>query len=442
MNRLVALIVSFLVLTSLLGEAQSDDALAIQSREEVIARSLQVPRFFREKYDHEEGPLVIKPVAVPFGDQLIGNNNHFGWPVATMTGDTIIVVYLRQPQHTPRWGITKPRDEHVTRVMMTRSSDRGETWSDPIDLRTFVETPTNNCRLLFGSSMLTRDDGEVILVSPHGVFSTRDQGASWTHYPHAYSEDDLPEPSANNGPRLIEHPEHGIVSFGHTAERDLLIRYSKDGGRNWDQIIHTMSEPWAKPVEPTIIMHEGAMVMVARCHGEESFEPERKTWRYLQGYSQEGWVPMKGGLTTIRATDIRDEIDVSGYGPWSQDTVALAFNPVTQRFEAVCTNRNGGGQGLEQQRMRMTLNLWSIAPEELAAGSSEWRFDGTLLTRGGTMMTGADGMHPAGAVLDEEAGVQHIFVYLGHHLGPASIFRITRTLDTPLLTEFLKQYPE
>lgn len=417
-------------------------ALSMADREEVIARSLRVTRFLAEKYTHESGPMVLKPVAVPFGDDLKGNNTHFGWPVATKAGDALIVVFLRQPQHTTRWGINKPKDKYLSRVMMTRSTDAGQTWSTPVDMRSFVKTPTEGCRLKFGSGMVTRANGDVVLVSPYGVFISSDQGVNWEHIPEAYSRTDLPEPDANDGPKLIEHPEFGLVTFGHGKDEELLIRYSKDGGRNWDQTMYPMPEPWAHPIEPTAIMHEGSLLIVARCHGEESFEPERKTWRYMQAYSPTGWLPMTPALTTMRVTDIRDEIDVSGYGAWSQDTVALDFNPVTKRFEAVCTNRNGGGQGREQQRMRMTLNLWSIDPAELAGGSGEWRFEGTLLTRGGTMMTGADGMHPGGAVTDAEAGVQHIFIYLGQHLGPASVFRLTRTLDTPALVRWLEQYPE
>ena len=412
------------------------------SRDEVVARSLQVTRFLSKKYNQASGPMVVEPVAVPFGGDLKGNNSHFGWPVATKAGDALIVVFLRQPQHTPRWGINKPKDAYLSKAMMTRSTDGGRTWSTPVDMRSYVKTPTRGCRLKFGSGMVTRANGDVVLVSPYGVFSSSDQGASWEHYPDAYGSDDLPGPDANNGPKLIEHPEYGLVSFGHGNKEELLIRYSKDGGRSWDQEIYSMSEPWAQPIEPTGVLHEGALLIVARCHGEESFEPKRKTWRYMQAFSADGWHPLKPVLTTMRVTDIRDEIDVSGYGAWSQDTVALDFNPVTKRFEAVCTNRNGGGQGREQQRMRMTLNLWSIDPGSLANGSGEWRFEGTLLTRGGTMMTGADGMHPGGAVIDAEAGVQHIFVYLGQHLGPASIFRITRTLDTPELVKWLNQYPE
>ena len=41
------------------------------------------------------------------------------------------------------------------------------------------------------------------------------------------------------------------------------------------------------------------------------------------------------------------------------------------------------------------------------------------------------------AVIDAKRGVQHLFIYSGHPNGPAGVFRITRTLDTPKLSAAL-----
>jgi hypothetical protein len=35
--------------------------------------------------------------------------------------------------------------------------------------------------------------------------------------------------------------------------------------------------------------------------------------------------------------------------------------------------------------------------------------------------------------------VQHIFIYIGHPNGPAGVFRITRTLNTPKLKQHLAE---
>jgi len=58
-------------------------------------------------------------------------------------------------------------------------------------------------------------------------------------------------------------------------------------------------------------------------------------------------------------------------------------------------------------------------------------------TVGDTIYSTADGFHTGGAVIDQERGVQHVFFYSGHPGGPAGVFRLTRTLNTPKLTDFL-----
>ena len=119
----------------------------------------------------------------------------------------------------------------------------------------------------------------------------------------------------------------------------------------------------------------------------------------------------------------------------------------------------------------MTLNLWSIDPNEMLAGKSMWRFEGTLLARRGTHVSvkqnlelpgfsdfkarylkgdvndnylraaAADGMHPGGSVVDMKNKVEHVFIYLGFTMGPSGIFRVTRTLDTSKLREWLEKNP-
>ncbi len=76
------------------------------------------------------------------------------------------------------------------------------------------------------------------------------------------------------------------------------------------------------------------------------------------------------------------------------DTVDLSLNPLTKRLEIV-----------RSERHNMELSLWSI--------------------------------DPAGAVIDEKRGVQHVFIYTGHPNGPAGVYRITRTLNTPKLKSIL-----
>ena len=59
-----------------------------------------------------------------------------------------------------------------------------------------------------------------------------------------------------------------------------------------------------------------------------------------------------------------------------------------------------------------------------------WRSNGHFHKTG-------DGFHLAGAVIDAEKRLQHIFIYCGHPHRPAGTFRMTRTLDTARLVGVL-----
>lgn len=396
----------------------------------------------RDQLERAEGVLELAPVILPEKGALLSVNDHFGWPVGVKAGDSLVVVFHRIPAH---WGGKEKRDTFSSSAVALRSVDGGRSWSEPVDLKTLVQEPTRGCRLGFGNTIGTDADGAVVVVTSYGVFRSEDQGATWRHLSGAFGETQLAGPRTNNGPQLILHPKYGLVAPGHnTAENkkqgkrnpdgtpyiapELWIRWSTDGGRTWSETKQDLPA-FATAIEPTLLMHDGALLGVARCHGAESFEPATETWRYVQLWSRSGWLPLEAALSTIRATGAG-----KGYhGPWTQDTVDLSFNPVTKRIECVATDRNGDvGAGAKNGRNCQTLNLWSIAPAAFQRGDSEWQLEGTLLRRLGRMgKAEIDGMHPGAAVIDPAAGVQHIFFYAGRPQGPSGIFRLTRSLDTP-----------
>ena len=391
------------------------------------------------------GLLEVAPVVLPTGEQLLGVNDHFGWPIATMSQDVIIVFYYRLPTH---WGGTDQPDEYSSRCVMTRSLDGGKNWSTPLSLETFVKTKTKNCRAGFGNAAGTLPDGTVVCVTSKGVFRSRDRGASWEHLPGAFGSDQLQGPKTNMGPRLIGHPTYGLVAAGHDVSRprpktgpptfpsNIWIRWSKDAGETWHETCADLPE-FAVPIEPTLFMYDGALLVLARSHGKDAYDSAKRLWRYTQLYSKNGWMPFAASLTNIPTSQVGDS---QWQGPWSQDTVEVSFNPVSKRIEAVLTNRTGGGPGYEHPTNQQTINLWSISPAELAEGSSEWHFEGTLLRRDGSMGD-VDGMHPAGGVVDAKNGVAHTFIYCGFPSGPFGIFRVTRTLDTKTLSRQLRSLP-
>lgn len=185
----------------------------------------------------------------------------------------------------------------------------------------------------------------------------------------------------------------------HKYSEQLVALRSRDGGATWDVEEHPAG---FRQYEPAVLLHDGKFLFVTRDQ------------THVRAHKQMTW--SAGQKPAIIKTNLED--------PRYVDTVDLSFNPLTKRFEIV-----------RSERCRMELWLWSIEPDAWETG--RWRRECRLLAREGKFYSTADGFHPAGAVIDEKRGMQHIFVYAGHPNGPAGVFRITRTLDTPTLATSL-----
>ena len=79
----------------------------------------------------KQGLIEVAPVNLPVNPP--GDCNHYGWPVATMTRDTLIVMHRRIPGHRAK-GAGKPHPKMSYGVVL-RSTDQGKTWAEPYDLR-------------------------------------------------------------------------------------------------------------------------------------------------------------------------------------------------------------------------------------------------------------------------------------------------------------------
>jgi photosystem II stability/assembly factor-like uncharacterized protein len=375
------------------------------------------------------GLVEIAPVHLPVDPP--GDCNHYGWPIATMVGETIVLMHRRIPGHNPS-GAGAPNDAMSYGIVL-RSENGGRTWSKPFDLRDAARpgdrdrggvvplshrfkfdpanTSTEGYKLHLHAMGTTRDGG-VVAVNNHGMFRSDDAGRTWRHFPRAFREDTFPHPIVNIGPRVIDHPEQGLLMFGNwfgTAtgpemDDEFVVLRSTDGGESWSAEPHVVG---FEQYEPAALLQNGRFLFVTR---------DQTTGRH---HRQITWAP--GMEPVVTSTNLSD--------PRNLDTVDLALNPVTGRFEMV-----------RSERHRMELWLWSMDPDDWDRGV--WRRECRLLAREGRFYRTADGFHPAGAVIDEARGVQHVFVYAGHPNGPAGVFRFTRTLDTPRLRAVLDSVPD
>ena len=379
------------------------------------------------------GLIEVAPVHLPLPDA--GPCNHYGWPIATMTGGTLVVMHRRIPGHNPV-GAGKP-DPTMSYGIVLRSEDGGKTWLEPYDLRDCMKqgdrergglVPLSH-RAKFDSenrskqgykvhlhSIGTTRDGAVVAINNHGVFRSDDAGLTWKHFSTALRDDTFPHPLVNLGPRILDLPGAGLAVFGNwfgTNEgklrkeglpQQLVALFSSDGGATWQVEEHSANFP---QYEPAALLHEGRLLFVTRDQTK------------VRAHKQMTWQP--GQPPRVIDTNFED--------PRLVDTVDFSFNPITKRLEIV-----------RSERYRMELWLWSMDPADWDKG--QWTRECRLLATEGKFYSTADGFHPAGAVIDEKRGMQHLFIYSGHPNGPAGVFRITRTLDTAKLCAALeKEHP-
>ena len=228
----------------------------------------------------QKGLLELAPVNLPTPDRYSGDNDHFGWPVATMVDDTLIVSHRRNLGH--KKAASQEQDETSSYSVVVRSQDGGKTWSDPYDLRDCMrpedrsrggftplshrykfnlkQDPFLGYKLHLIAIGTTKDRG-VVIISDHGVFRSDDKGKTWRHFSKAFRDDTMPGPILYTAPRLFEHPEYGLVLLAHsmpnryphhikhagalTIADTLHIRYSRDGGETWQSLDVAMPE-WAQ----------------------------------------------------------------------------------------------------------------------------------------------------------------------------------------------------
>lgn len=419
----------------------AEDSLALELAE------LAPGQLERLRQGRKQRLLELNPLVLPEAPHIVGKNTHFGWPVATRAGKTLVVIYLRRRKHY----LAPQFDQDSSGMMVTRSVDGGKRWSLPVDVREqFPNADGSLPGYSKSESITTTADGAIVVGHKGGTFRSEDQGQTWKHFPHAFRKEVEPGVHVRlNCPRMIEHPDYGLVrmegthlaaefpGWPHSGNR-MATGFSRDGGKTWQEQLHPV--PIGGSAEPAMLLHDGALFMVGRPHDVVAYDAETHTSHYMQYWSRTGWFPLQAKRTNIRTTDRLK----SGRPGKGFDTVDLGFNPRTKRLEVIATDRMGGGVEGRFWDVKFALNLWSIDPQAMLSGSAEWRFEGCLLQRNKPMTIPyrfgmSDGCHPAAAVMDPEQGVQHIFIYLGSPNGPAGIFHMKRSLDTPRLAEFLRE---
>jgi hypothetical protein len=92
-----------------------------------------------------------------------------------------------------------------------------------------------------------------------------------------------------------------------------------------------------------------------------------------------------------------------------------------------------------------TLDLWSISTDDLLSNKvdrlkvANWTLEATLLNRQGSVRE--QGLYPVSSIIDVTKNTQTVYFQAGEEYPARSgIFVLTRTLETPKLSQFMAAY--
>ncbi|MGM0474322.1 MAG: hypothetical protein ACQERV_09265, partial [Bacteroidota bacterium] len=121
------------------------------------------------------GLMELDPVIVPEGEGFAPGNYNFGWPVAAMAGNTIII-------STQRKLLPGQLDDKSGKgQLLIISGDNGQNWAPPIEVQTLqpygYRAGSQSCIGIAGDKVIQKGSGTLI---------TGNRGANWNPYPRAF----------------------------------------------------------------------------------------------------------------------------------------------------------------------------------------------------------------------------------------------------------------
>ncbi|MFO7907516.1 MAG: hypothetical protein R6U98_33015 [Pirellulaceae bacterium] len=240
-----------------------------------------------------QGLLEVKPVHIPPTDA--GDCNRYGWPIATMTGDTIVVMRRRIPGHNPE-GAGKP-NLAMSYGIVLRSEDGGKTWSKPYDLRDCMKPEdrerggivplSHRAKFDQGNkskegykahfhSIGTLRDGAVVAINNHGVFRSDDAGRTWRHFSTALREEGLAGPAVRPGARIIKVGSDEVVigfdALGEPRVGDVVARLAEQFWDGFDRqsiavVVGAVATPFARGALRAVVVRPERGLVHAGDHG-------------------------------------------------------------------------------------------------------------------------------------------------------------------------------
>jgi hypothetical protein len=366
----------------------------------IANRYLHISEDENTLYDESPELLSMSIVIIPEGENYTPGNYSFGYPVAAMVDSTIVL-------STQRKLVPGQIDDNSGKGQFCIISDNyGKDWGDFTELQQLQPYGYAVGEL----SCIGTFDNKFIQKA-FGVLVSEDKGDTWLSSARAfkYALQDW-ESYGYNTPQIINHPEFGLIFFTGTNEsqNSISIFVSIDNGLSWkDTLTNHTGVDEISCISPSAMLFDDGSILIVASDGINMVQ-------YFYKY--------EAGDTYM---DITFEVEViENIHNSTGDFADLILNPVNGRIEMIEGNS-------------LVLRLWSISPDEIVQGSTNWTKECILLER----QSGLAPMHPAGSVVDEENGVQRIFIYIGGEYPDRNcIFQIIRSLNTNDLSSLITSF--
>jgi len=393
--------------------------------------------------------LAIFPVANPDDDPVVHGNDFFRNALAVKVGDVLVVNHFVLQYHwdwdpVAKKGLARHNAGHSP-AYVKRSLDDGRSWEPGVRLDETVGL--GELDAFFMTAMGTRGDTIFILSridGDGGFYRSDDAGKTWSQVENNLFKSELGS-LGGIGPVMIDHPKAGLMIFGTPKEPDpanpgrkrivsgLIVANSTDEGRTWEAVTLDFDDKRIQPVEPTaVLLPEGEVLVYSRNGPNNRNGTPSQIVLDVQGPGD--YEVRHAGFANHRFTQ-------------NPDTQGVLYNPVTDRVEALFSNRGGSRPFADDAGI--SVSLWSLPLERVLQGDTTWRYHGLLNTMQGDYGDGdpekprdwrrfQDGSHPGLGVVDLDRQKHLAFLHMAASTSSfCGTYLIERALDTDAVGEYL-----
>ena len=212
-----------------------------------------------------------------------------------------------------------------------------------------------------------------------------------------------------------------FIEVAYKMPRAGSLLFTDDDGQTWNDI-EWLAQDTVDMLSHSVLCidggdYDGSIIQIGYSQDGKSMN------QAVYQYADVDVIDVANDSTSITFVGANTNITNEIAGARSVNEIIL--NPVTNRVELIET-------------FTSKIIIWSIGVDEIFNGSAEWTKELELLNRGDVYSIYSS-PYSLGSVIDEENGVQHLYLSLGGATpSRKAIYKLSRDLDTPALKAWIE----